>query len=275
MAKNYTITEVVNIVSDGKDFESIADIGKRFPVLLKLVATVSAKAGDSFKEFMAYIPDAVTANKVNTAIKANIPDAGEQDVQEEVEQQDKKPEEPPKKRGRGRKPKNAEEPKKVEEKVEEVEEKEADKEEADDKYAGKKAMELYSICKKRGIKCEPRKPAKYYVELLNKADAEAEEAEVIKKEIKQTKETMELAPADRDDIKEQCAARLAVLQEFAPEEMSEDAIRQTIQEVIASLGLEAPSMKDKGKVMKELMPKVKGKADGGLVNKIVGEMLQS
>ena len=56
--------------------------------------------------------------------------------------------------------------------------------------------------------------------------------------------------------------------------MSEDAIRQTIQEVIASLGLETPSMKDKGKVMKELMPKVKGKADGGLVNKIVGEMLQ-
>ena len=104
---------------------------------------------------------------------------------------------------------------------------------------------------------------------------EAEEAEVIKKEIKQTKETMELAPADRDDIKEQCAARLAVLQEFAPEEMSEDAIRQTIQEVIASLGLETPSMKDKGKVMKELMPKVKGKADGGLVTKIVGEMLQS
>lgn len=174
MAKNYTITEVVNIVSEGKDFESIADIGKRFPVLLKLVATVSAKAGDSFKEFMAYIPDAVTANKVNTEIKANIPDAGEQDAQEEAEKPDKKTEEPPKKRGRGRKPKNAEEPKKVEE----AEEKEVDKEEeAVNKYAGKKAMELYSICKKRGIKCEPRKPAKYYVELLNKADAEAEEEE--------------------------------------------------------------------------------------------------
>ena len=132
MAKNYTITEVVNIVSEGKDYESIADIGKRFPVLLKLVATVSAIAGDSFKEFMTYIPDAVTANKVNTAIKANIPDAGEQDaqeeVQEEVEQQEKKPEEPPKKRGRGRKPKKVEEP----EKVEEVEEKEAEKEEAEE-----------------------------------------------------------------------------------------------------------------------------------------------
>ena len=50
---------------------------------------------------------------------------------------------------------------------------------------------------------------------------EAEENEVIKKEIKQTQETMDLAPADREDIKEECAKRLAVLKEFAPEEMSE------------------------------------------------------
>ena len=51
---------------------------------------------------------------------------------------------------------------------------------------------------------------------------EAEENEVIKKEIKQTQETMDLAPADREDIKEECAKRLAVLKEFAPEEMSEE-----------------------------------------------------
>ncbi len=103
---------------------------------------------------------------------------------------------------------------------------------------------------------------------------EAEEYEVIKKEIKQTKETMELAPADREDIREQCGRRLAVLQEFAPEEMGEDAIREAVKEVFASLGIENPSVKDKGRVMKELMPKVKGKADGAAVNKIVGEMLQ-
>ena len=100
-----------------------------------------------------------------------------------------------------------------------------------------------------------------------------EEFEVVKKEIKQTKETMELAPADRTDIIEQCKARLAVLSEFAPEEMNEDAIKAVIQEVITGLGIENPTGKDKGKIMKELMPKVKGKADGSLVNKIVGEML--
>ena len=102
---------------------------------------------------------------------------------------------------------------------------------------------------------------------------EEEEYAVVKKEMKQTQETLDLAPADRTDIIEQCRARLAVLSEFAPEEMSEYAIRAVIQEVAASLGLENPTGKDKGKMMKELMPKVKGKADGALVNKLVGEFL--
>lgn len=102
---------------------------------------------------------------------------------------------------------------------------------------------------------------------------EAEEYEVVKKEIRQTKETMDMAPADREDIKEQCAKRLAVLQEFAPEEMSEDAIRAAISEILGELGITEPSGKDKGKVMKALMPKVKGKADGALVNRLVSEML--
>lgn len=103
---------------------------------------------------------------------------------------------------------------------------------------------------------------------------EAEEFEVVKKELKQTRETMELAPADRTDIKEQCEARIAVLSEFAPEEMSGEQLRAIIKETVAALGIENPSAKDKGRVMKELMPKVKGRADGGLVNQLVGEILQ-
>lgn len=100
-----------------------------------------------------------------------------------------------------------------------------------------------------------------------------EENEVIKKEIKQTKETKELAPADRTDIIEQCEQRLSVLQEFAPEEMSADGIKTCIAEVLAKLEITEPTMKEKGKIMKELMPLVKGKADGALVNKLVGETL--
>ena len=101
-----------------------------------------------------------------------------------------------------------------------------------------------------------------------------EENEVIKKEIRQTKETLETAPADRTDIIEQCEKRLAVYKEFVPEDLSEDAIREIVKGVLSDLGIEEPTAKDKGKIMKELMPKVKGKAEGSVVNKIVGEFLQ-
>lgn len=102
---------------------------------------------------------------------------------------------------------------------------------------------------------------------------EEEENEVIKKEIRQTKETLDSAPADREDIRSQCEKRLAVYKEFAPEDLSEDAIREIIGDVLKDLGIESPTPKDKGKIMKELMPRVKGKADGSVVNKIVGEFI--
>lgn len=101
-----------------------------------------------------------------------------------------------------------------------------------------------------------------------------EENEVIKKEIRQTKETLETAPADRTDIIEQCEKRLAVYKEFVPEDLSEDAIREIVKGVLSDLGIATPTAKDKGKIMKELMPKVKGNAEGSVVNKIVGEFLQ-
>ncbi len=102
---------------------------------------------------------------------------------------------------------------------------------------------------------------------------EAEEDAIIKREMKQARETMEAAPADRIDIREECQFRLSVYQEFAPEEMGENEIRALVQQVLDQMGLVAPTGKDKGSIMKNLMPLVKGKADGKLVNQIVGEML--
>ncbi|SHJ82290.1 GatB/YqeY domain-containing protein [Hespellia stercorisuis] len=101
-----------------------------------------------------------------------------------------------------------------------------------------------------------------------------EEIQVILKEIKQTKETLELTPADRTDIIAECTKRIAVLEEYAPKMMGEDEIREIITGVLADLGLDAPTAKDKGKIMKELMPKVKGKADGKLVNDLVSTFFQ-
>lgn len=102
---------------------------------------------------------------------------------------------------------------------------------------------------------------------------DAEEATVVLKEIKQIHDTLEQTPADRTDIIEQCNFRIKVYEEFAPKMMSEDEIKEQVSAVIAELGIDEPKASDKGKIMKLLMPKVKGKADGSLVSKVVGDFL--
>lgn len=101
---------------------------------------------------------------------------------------------------------------------------------------------------------------------------EEEETQVILKEIKQTKETLEMTPADRTDIIEECNHRLSVLEQYAPQMMDEAQIRSIIDATLAELGIDAPTPKDKGRIMKTLMPKVKGKADGKLVSDLVGKL---
>ena len=103
---------------------------------------------------------------------------------------------------------------------------------------------------------------------------EAEENEVVLKEIKQTKETLEMTPADRTDIIEECSKRIAVYEEFAPKMLNEDEIKTVIDGVLKELEIETPTGKDKGRIMKVLMPKVKGIADGKLVNQVPAGMMQ-
>ena len=85
---------------------------------------------------------------------------------------------------------------------------------------------------------------------------EEEETQVILKEIKQLKETIEMTPADRTDILAECNSRLAVLEEYAPKMMDEEEIKAVVSEVLSALGLDAPTAKEKGKIMKELMRKL-------------------
>ena len=103
---------------------------------------------------------------------------------------------------------------------------------------------------------------------------EEEENTVVLKEIKQLNELLEQTPLDRTDIIELCKYRIGVLEEFAPKMLSVDEIKEIIKGVIEELGIENPIPADKGKIMKELMPKVKGKADGKLVNQMVAEMFK-
>ncbi|MGN0203647.1 MAG: GatB/YqeY domain-containing protein [Coprococcus sp.] len=106
-----------------------------------------------------------------------------------------------------------------------------------------------------------------------RSDLTEEEADVvIRKEIKQTQETLDTTPADRTDIIDECRFRIAVYEEFVPKMMDEEAIEAVIRETLAELGIETPTARDKGKIMKVLMPKVKGKADGKLVNQLLSGM---
>ncbi len=103
---------------------------------------------------------------------------------------------------------------------------------------------------------------------------EEEENQVILKEIKQLKETIDMTPAGRTDLLDEAEKRLSVLEEYAPKMMNEGEIRAVISEVLSGLDIEKPLPKDKGRIMKELMPKVKGKADGKLVNELVAGFMK-
>ncbi len=113
------------------------------------------------------------------------------------------------------------------------------------------------------------------VQIDKRADlTEEEENQVILKQIKQTKETLEMTPEDRTDIIEECKFTIKVLEEYAPKMMDEAEIKVVIEEVLKELEISAPTPQDKGKIMKVLMPKVKGKADGKLVNTVLGTMMK-
>lgn len=97
--------------------------------------------------------------------------------------------------------------------------------------------------------------------------------EVINKQIKQTEEVLAIAPKERTDIIEENEYTISVLKEYAPQMMDELGIQHEIYAVCDELGINVDDLtaKDKGKLMKNLMPKVKGRADGKLVNQIVSE----
>ena len=98
---------------------------------------------------------------------------------------------------------------------------------------------------------------------------EEEENTIVKKEIRTLQETIDTAPSDRTDIISAAQKRIDILKTFAPADMTADEIHAVIKNVLADMGLGTPSAKDKGAIMKNLMPLVKGKADGKLVNEIV------
>ncbi|SMO38636.1 hypothetical protein SAMN06269117_102134 [Balnearium lithotrophicum] len=96
--------------------------------------------------------------------------------------------------------------------------------------------------------------------------------QLLMKYAKQRRESIEMyEKGGRQDLVEKEKAELAVVESYLPKQMTEEEIRQVVKEAIEETGASSP--KDIGKVMKVVMPKVKGRADGSLVNRIVKELL--
>lgn len=92
--------------------------------------------------------------------------------------------------------------------------------------------------------------------------------QVIFKELKTIKEQIDSCPADRNDLLDEFKKRFAVVEAYAPKLMSKDEILKLINDKFS----EIVAGKNKGLIMKNIMPELKGKADGKLINEIVEEL---
>ena len=94
---------------------------------------------------------------------------------------------------------------------------------------------------------------------------------VLRKEVKQRKETLsEIESSGREDLVEQTKAEIDVLEKYLPAEMTPEAVEAAVKEIIDAMD---PGQKNMGSVMKAVMAKLKGQADGKLINQIVRKLL--
>ena len=93
---------------------------------------------------------------------------------------------------------------------------------------------------------------------------------VILKELKTVREQIDSCPADRTDLKEEYQARYDVFNEYAPKLMSEAEVEAELKEKYA----EVLATKNKGQIMKTVMPAFKGRADGKVINQLVAKLCQ-
>ncbi len=91
---------------------------------------------------------------------------------------------------------------------------------------------------------------------------------VILKELKTAKEQLDTCPAERTDLIEEYQTRYDVIKEYAPSLMSAEEVKTLIEEQFADV----LASKNKGLIMKNVMPVLKGKADGKVINEVVGEL---
>lgn len=120
--------------------------------------------------------------------------------------------------------------------------------------------------------------AKSAILLVEKTDGitadDALAIEILAKEVKQRREAMlEFEKGNRQDLVDQNKSEIEILLGYLPQQLSEEEILQIVKETATEVGVD--NMKDMGKLMSAVRPKVVGKADGKLVSQIVKEYLNS
>lgn len=130
---------------------------------------------------------------------------------------------------------------------------------AHDKARKESISVLYSAAKKLGIDngCRDNVP-------------EDMVAQAILKELKSVKEQIETCPADRTELLDEYKARLAIFEEYAPKMLDADEVEALLKEKYA----EVIASKNKGMIMKAVMPELKGKADGKVISGVVAKLCQ-
>ena len=98
--------------------------------------------------------------------------------------------------------------------------------------------------------------------------------DVVAKQVNDRRESIRMfQEGNRTDLVAKESAELQVLEEYLPPQMNREELESLIQDLISQVG--ATSIRDKGKLMGRLMPQVKGKADGAMVNELATQLLES
>ena len=180
MAKTWTVNEAYNAIKNN-DAEGIADFGKRFPLATTALAKAGVNAG--LDVLMGAMPDRVTMRILEMQLKDGVTVSDDDEAEEVAEEKPVKAEK--KSTKKAEKPAKAEKaekkaaPKKATKKAEPVEEVEDEDEAEDDgvDYKSMSPVELFKLCKKRGIKVEPKQKSSVYIKALEAADNGSDDAD--------------------------------------------------------------------------------------------------
>ena len=195
MATNWTLAGATKEILSGNK-EAIQDVGRRFPLTANAIASMGNNPGAL--TLINAMPDYITARKIEAILKDGVQESDDVEEAIETEEEDVKEEKPAKKEKAEKKPAKNEKEVKPEEET------------ADDSvdYSKMTAVELFKLCKKRGIKVEPKQKADVYIKALKAADEpedtddwseEEEEEKPVKKPSKKAAKPAKKEEEEDDD----------------------------------------------------------------------------